>query len=178
MSASICTEVPVSFTEMSEEIRTLERVSVAENVNAKGLNDLQFTYVIKNSGSNHWERASLETYLICFSGQKRCGSIQTAVQSLSAYGGMRSKVLKKRICRHGNWPRIRGVALEKKMSTPKNKMVRSNLNVMVLHQVKNWQNWKMQGCFMQFLRLIFVKKLQAPAFQLTFPFLIPMRDLW
>ena len=31
---------------------------------------------------------------------------------------------------------------------------------MVLHQVKNWQNWKMQGCFMQFLRLIFVKKLQ------------------
>ena len=27
---------------------------------------------------------------------------------------------------------------------------------------------------MQFLRLIFVKKLQAPAFQLTFPFLIPM----
>ena len=31
---------------------------------------------------------------------------------------------------------------------------------MVLHQVKNWQNWKMQGCFMQFLHLIFVKKLQ------------------
>ena len=31
---------------------------------------------------------------------------------------------------------------------------------MVLHQVKHWQNWKMQGCFMQFLRLIFVKKLQ------------------
>ena len=31
---------------------------------------------------------------------------------------------------------------------------------MVLHQVKNWQNWKMQGCFVQFLRLIFVKKLQ------------------
>ena len=52
---------------------------------------------------------------------------------------------------------------------------------MVLHQVKNWQNWKMQGCFMQFLHLIFVKKLQlqgaslqAPTFQLTFPFLIPM----
>ena len=34
----------------------------------------------------------------------------------------------------------------------------------------------MQGCFMQFLRLIFVKKLQAPTFQLTFPFLIPMPD--
>ena len=32
---------------------------------------------------------------------------------------------------------------------------------MVLHQVKNWQNWKLQGCFMQFLRLIFVKKLQG-----------------
>ena len=32
---------------------------------------------------------------------------------------------------------------------------------MVLHQVKNWQNWKMQGCFMQFLRLIFVRKLQG-----------------
>ena len=79
------------------------------------------------------------------------------------------------------------------MSTPQNKTVRSNKNVMVLHQVKNWQNWKMQGCFMQFLRLIFVKKLQgaggalppepplgafcgpqAPTFQLTFPFLIPM----
>ena len=70
---------------------------------------------------------------------------------------------------------------------------------MVLHQVKNW---KMQGCFMQFLHLIFVKKFQlqlqgtsppdphrgrcpwtptggllrpqAPTFQLTFPFLIPM----
>ena len=53
---------------------------------------------------------------------------------------------------------------------------------MVLHQVKNW---KMQGCFMQFLSLISVKKLQlklqgaspdpqAPTFQLTFPFLIPM----
>ena len=44
---------------------------------------------------------------------------------------------------------------------------------MVLHQVKNC---KVQGCFMQFLRLIFVKKLQlqAPTFQLTFPFLIPM----
>ena len=26
---------------------------------------------------------------------------------------------------------------------------------MVLHEVKNWQNWKMQGRFMQFLRLIF-----------------------
>ena len=32
---------------------------------------------------------------------------------------------------------------------------------MVLHQVKNWQNWKMQGCFMQFLHLIFVKKLEG-----------------
>ena len=32
---------------------------------------------------------------------------------------------------------------------------------MVLHQVKNWQNWKIQGCFMQFLRLIFVRKLQG-----------------
>ena len=31
---------------------------------------------------------------------------------------------------------------------------------MVLHQVKNRQNWKMQGCLMQFLHLIFVKKLQ------------------
>ena len=29
---------------------------------------------------------------------------------------------------------------------------------MVLHQVKNW---KMQGCFMQFLRLVFVKKLKG-----------------
>ena len=72
---------------------------------------------------------------------------------------------------------------------------------MVLHQVKNWQNWKMQGCFMQFLRLIFVRKLQgalppdpppgalppgpplgafcgpkAPTFPLTFPFLIPVPD--
>ena len=49
---------------------------------------------------------------------------------------------------------------------------------MVLRQVKNWQNWKMQGCFMQFLRLLFVEKLQlqpqAPTFQLTFLFLIPM----
>ena len=49
---------------------------------------------------------------------------------------------------------------KRKMSAPKNKTVRSNQNVMVLHQVKNWQNWKMQDCFMQFLRLIFVKKLQ------------------
>ena len=49
---------------------------------------------------------------------------------------------------------------KRKMSAPKHKTVRSNQNVMVLHQVKNWQNWKMQGCFMQFLRLIFVKKLQ------------------
>ena len=63
---------------------------------------------------------------------------------------------------------------------------------MVLHQLKNWQNWKIQSCFMHFLRLIFVKKLklqgasppwhplgtfcgpQAPTFQLTFPFLTPM----
>ena len=44
-----------------------------------------------------------------------------------------------------------------------------------------WQNWKMQGCFMQFLHLIFCWKAsasggfaQAPTFQLTFPFLIPM----
>ena len=28
--------------------------------------------------------------------------------------------------RHGNWPRIRGFPLEKKMSAPKNKTVRSN----------------------------------------------------
>ena len=66
---------------------------------------------------------------------------------------------------------------------------------MVLHQVKHWQNWKMQGCFMQFLRLIFVKKgsasegfapwppleafcdPQTPTFQLTFPLLIPMPAL-
>ena len=90
---------------------------------------------------------------------------------------------------------------KKKKSAPKNERVRSNWNVIVLHQVKNWQNWKMQDCFMQFLRLIFVKKLQlqgalppdshqeycpleplrgafcgpqAPTFQLTFPFFIPM----
>ena len=63
--------------------------------------------------------------------------------------------------RHGNWPWIRGFPLEEKnVRPPQNKTVRSNLNVMVLHQVKNRQNWKMQGCFMQFLRLIFVKKLQ------------------
>ena len=49
---------------------------------------------------------------------------------------------------------------KRKTSAPKNKTVRSNQNVVVLHQVKNWQNWKMQGCFMQFLRLVFVKKLQ------------------
>ena len=49
---------------------------------------------------------------------------------------------------------------KRKMSAPKHQTVGSNQNVMVLHQVKNWQNWKMQGCFMQFLRLIFVKKLQ------------------
>ena len=78
------------------------------------------------------------------------------------------------------------ISVGKKKSAPKNKTVRSNLMVMVLHQVRNWQNWKMQGCCMQFLRLIFVKKLQlqlqgssppdpqAPTFQLTFPFLIPM----
>ena len=70
----------------------------------------------------------------------------------------------------------RGFPLEKKMSAQKKKTVRSNWNVMVLRQVKNWQNWKIQGCFMQFLRLVFVKKLQAPAFQLTFPFLIPMPE--
>ena len=46
---------------------------------------------------------------------------------------------------------------KRKMSAPKHKTVHSNQNVMVLHQVKNW---KMQGCFMQFLRLVFVKKLQ------------------
>ena len=28
--------------------------------------------------------------------------------------------------RHGNWPRIRGFPLEKKMSAPQNKTVRSN----------------------------------------------------
>ena len=49
---------------------------------------------------------------------------------------------------------------ERKMSAPQNKTVRPNQNVMVLHQVKNWQNWKTQGCFMPFLRLVFVKKLQ------------------
>ena len=53
------------------------------------------------------------------------------------------------------------ISIGKKMSTPKNKMIRSNSNVIVLYEVKNWQNWKMQGCFMQFLRLIFVKKLQG-----------------
>ena len=84
---------------------------------------------------------------------------------------------------------------KKKMTSPKNKTIHSNENVMVLHQVKNWQNWKMH-----FLRLIFVSASasggfttwpppgalppgpplgafcgpQAPTFQLTFPFLIPM----
>ena len=38
---------------------------------------------------------------------------------------------------------------------------------MVLHKVKHWQNWKVQGCFMQFLHLIFVKKLQGASPPLT-----------
>ena len=40
MSTSICTEVPVFLTELSEEIRTLEGVSVAENANTQGLRSL------------------------------------------------------------------------------------------------------------------------------------------
>ena len=40
MSTSICIEVPVFLTKMSEEIWTLEGVSVEENANAKGLKDL------------------------------------------------------------------------------------------------------------------------------------------
>ena len=51
---------------------------------------------------------------------------------------------------------------KRKMSAPKHKTVRSNQNVMVLHQVKNWQNWKMQGCFMQFLRLFLLKSFSFP----------------
>ena len=75
---------------------------------------------------------------------------------------------KSRLSRHGNWPQIRRFPLgKKKKPAPKNKMVRSNWNGMVLHQVKNWQNWKMQGCFMQFLGLIFVKKLQLQLHPLT-----------
>ena len=62
---------------------------------------------------------------------------------------------------------------KRKMSAPKNKTVRSNQNVMVLHQVQNWQNWKMQGCFMQFLHLIFVKKLQLRPLTPTRGFLRP-----
>ena len=105
--------------------------------------------------------------------------------------------------RHGNWPWIRGFLLEKKKCPPPKikqsaekkfswKKIPPSIFLWeatpYMHRfahakVKNWQNWKMQGCFMQLLRPVFVKQLQlqgaqAPTFQLTFPFLIPMPDVY
>ena len=42
MSKCVCTEVPVFPNEMSEEIRTLQAVSTADNANAKGLINNQY----------------------------------------------------------------------------------------------------------------------------------------